>query len=210
MTPAADKKEKTPIAAAMTNPMISRAMSPASHLMPFNGEATNGKEAVDAAKKWRPDVVVMDLMMPVCNGADAAAAIHDAAPEVKIMILTTFGAANDIALALKNGATGAVMKSMTNDELVDAIRRVAAGERVVSPEIERMMAELEPLPELSQRQLQILDSITRGLSNSEISMQYGISPESVKTHTAKLFAKIGAANRAEAAGIALRRHLLKM
>ena len=174
------------------------------------GEATNGKEAVDAAKKLKPDVVVMDLMMPVCNGADATAAIHDAAPEVKVMMLTTFGAANDIALALKNGATGAVMKSMTNDELVDAIRRVAAGERVVSPEIERMMAELEPLPELSQRQLQILDSITRGLSNSEISMQYGISLESVKTHTAKLFAKIGAANRAEAAGIALRRHLLKM
>ena len=102
------------------------------------GEATNGKEAVDAAKKLKPDVVVMDLMMPVCNGADAAAAIHDAAPEVKIMILTTFGAANDIARALRNGATGAVMKSMTNDELVDAIRRVAAGERVVSPEIERI------------------------------------------------------------------------
>ena len=174
------------------------------------GEASNGKEAIEAAKKLKPDVVVMDLMMPVCNGAEATAAIHIAAPEVKVMILTTFGTANDIALALNNGASGAVMKSVTNDELVDAIRRVAVGERVVSPEIERMMAEVEPLSELSQRQLQILDSITRGLSNAEISVQYGISPESVKTHMTKLFAKIGASNRAEAASIALRRHLLKM
>ena len=174
------------------------------------GEAANGEEAVEVALRHRPDVVVMDLMMPVKDGAAATAALHDAAPEVKVLILTTFGTANDIARALDNGASGAIMKSATNDELVAAILGVAAGERIVSSEIERMLEETKPVPELSQRQIQILDSITRGLSNTQISSQYGISLESVKTHIVKLFAKIGATNRAEAASIALRRHLLKV
>ena len=174
------------------------------------GEAANGEDAVEIVLRHRPDVVVMDLMMPVKDGAEAAAAIHKAVPEAKVLILTTFGTANDIARALDNGASGAIMKSATNDELVAAIIGVAAGERVVSPEIERMLEDLVPVPELSQRQMQILDSITRGLSNTQISAQCGISLESVKTHIVKLFAKIGASNRAEAASIALRRHLLKI
>ena len=174
------------------------------------GEASNGEEAVEVAKRLKPDVVVMDLMMPVKDGAEATAEIHVALPEAKVMILTTFGTANDISRALQIGASGVVMKSVSNDELGDSIRRVAAGERVVSPEIERMLGAQRPVPELSQRQMQILDSISRGLSNPEISKQYGISLESVKTHIVKLFAKIGAANRVEAAGIALRRHLLKI
>ena len=174
------------------------------------GEAANGEEAVKVALRHRPDVVVMDLMMPVKDGAEATAALHDVAPDMKVLILTTFGTANDIARALDGGASGAIMKSATNDELVAAILGVAAGERVVSPEIERMLEETSPVPELSQRQIQILDSITRGLSNTQISAQCGISLESVKTHIVKLFAKIGASNRAEAASIALRRHLLKV
>ena len=174
------------------------------------GEASNGEEAVAAALHLRPDVVVMDLMMPVKDGASAAAEIHDAAPEVSVLILTTFSTANDVARALVNGASGAIMKSVSNDELVAAIKDVAAGRRVVSPEIERMLDETEPVPELSQRQMQILDSISRGLSNTQISAQYGISLESVKTHIVKLLAKVGAANRVEAASIALRRHLLKV
>lgn len=173
-------------------------------------EAANGEEAVEVAMRHRPDVVVMDLMMPGKDGAEATAMLHSAAPEVKVLILTTFGTANDIAHALDNGASGAIMKSATNDELVAAILGVVAGERVVSPEIERILEEAEPVAELSQRQIQILDSITRGLSNTQISEQYGISLESVKTHIVKLFAKIGASNRAEAASIALRRHLLKI
>ena len=174
------------------------------------GEAANGDEAVEVVLRHGPDVVVMDLMMPIKDGAEATAAIHDAAPGVKVLILTTFGTANDIARALEKGASGAIMKSSTNDELVAAILGVAAGERVVSPEIERMLDETSLVPELSQRQIQILDSITRGLSNTQISAQCGISLESVKTHIVKLFAKIGASNRAEAASIALRRHLLKV
>ena len=173
-------------------------------------EAANGEEAVEVAMRHRPDVVVMDLMMPGKDGAEATAMLHSAAPEVKVLILTTFGTANDIAHALDNGASGAIMKSATNDELVAAILGVVAGERVVSPEIERILEEAEPVAELSQRQIQILDSITRGLSNTQISEQYGISLESVKTHIVMLFAKIGASNRAEAASIALRRHLLKI
>ena len=122
------------------------------------GEAANGDEAVEVVLRHCPDVVVMDLMMPIKDGAEATAAIHDAAPGVKVLILTTFGTANDIARALEKGASGAIMKSSTNDELVAAILGVAAGERVVSPEIERMLDETSLVPELSQRQIQILDS----------------------------------------------------
>ena len=108
------------------------------------------------------------------------------------------------------GAHGAILKSSPNAELVTAIRRIATGKRAVSPEIENMLANDPPMPDLSPRQREILESITRGLTNNQIALQFDISPESVKTHIAKLFEKLGAATRSEAVSIALRRHLLKI
>ena len=95
-------------------------------------------------------------------------------------------------------------------EIVSAIRRIAAGKRVVSPEIEHMLENDPPIPDLSPRQRDILESITRGLTNAQIALQLDISPESVKTHIAKLFEKLDAASRSEAVSIAIRRHLLKI
>ena len=173
------------------------------------GEASDGKEAVAKAVELKPDVVVMDLMMPVVDGATATSHIHDQLPETKVLILTSFGMANDLAKALVNGAAGALLKNSANSELVDAIRAVMEGRRAVSPDIELILASEPPIPDLSARQMQILDSIARGLSNEQIAAQYDLSLGSVKTHIEKLLAKIGAANRAEAASIAIRRHLLK-
>lgn len=173
------------------------------------GEASDGKEAVAKAVELKPDVVVMDLMMPVVDGATATSHIHDQLPETKVLILTSFGMANDLAKALANGAAGALLKNSANSELVDAIRAVMEGRRAVSPDIELILSSEPTIPNLSARQMQILDSIARGLSNEQIAAQYNLSLSSVKTHIEKLLAKIGAANRAEAAGIALRRHLLK-
>lgn len=173
------------------------------------GEASDGKEAVAKAVELKPDVVVMDLMMPVVDGATATSHIHDQLPETKVLILTSFGMANDLAKALVNGAAGALLKNSANSELVDAIRAVMEGRRAVSPDIELILANEPPIPDLSARQMQILDSIARGLSNEQIAAQYDLSLGSVKTHIEKLLAKIGAANRAEAASIAIRRHLLK-
>ena len=134
----------------------------------------------------------------------------DQLPETKVLILTSFGMANDLSKALANGAAGALLKNSAISELVGAIRAVVVdGKRVISPDIELILASEPPIPDLSARQMQILDSIARGLSNEQIAEQYDLSLGSVKTHIEKLLAKIGAANRAEAAGIALRRHLLK-
>ena len=173
------------------------------------GEASDGKEAVAKAVELKPDVVVMDLMMPVVDGATATSHIHDQLPETKVLILTSFGMANDLAKALANGAAGALLKNSANSELVDAIRAVMEGRRAVSPDIELILGSEPTIPDLSARQMQILDSIARGLSNEQIAAQYNLSLSSVKTHIEKLLAKIGAANRAEAASIAIRRHLLK-
>ena len=174
------------------------------------GEASNGAVAVSKSLKLAPDVVVLDLVMPKMDGVEATAALHEKLPDAKVLILTSFGTSEDLSRALNAGATGAILKNAANSELVSTIRRVAAGKRTVSPEIENMLANDPPVPELSPRQRDILESITRGLTNNQIAMQFEISPESVKTHIAKLFEKIGAASRSEAVSIALRKHLLKI
>ena len=172
------------------------------------GEASNGEETVELAQRKSPDVVLMDLMMPHKNGVDATAELHERMPNIKVLILTMFGTSPEIADALAAGATGALMKSVAKTDLVSAIRRVAAGERVLSPEIEQMLEEDSATPALSPRQRNILESISRGLTNNEISAQLDISLGSVKTHIERIFAKIGATTRAEAISIALRRRLI--
>ena len=173
------------------------------------GEAEDGEEAVQKAVKLTPDVIIMDLMMPKKDGVAATAEIHRLLPETKIMILTSYGTSDGIAHALEAGASGALMKSTEFAEFVSAIREIAAGERVVAPEIKRQLAEDPPVPELTPRQTEILHSITRGLTNADIAKQLGIREDSVKEHVNAIFIKLGAANRSEAITIAMRKHLLK-
>ena len=173
------------------------------------GEANSGAAAVSKAAKLNPDVIILDLSMPKMDGVAATTELHAKLPEVKILILTSFGTSEEISNAFAAGAHGAILKSITNAELIAAIRKVFAGKRVVSPEIELMLANDPPVQDLSPRQRDILESITRGLNNNQIAVQYDISPESVKTHIEKLFEKIGASNRSEATAIAMRKHLLK-
>jgi DNA-binding NarL/FixJ family response regulator len=174
------------------------------------GEASNGSIAVSKAIKLNPDVIVMDLVMPKMGGVEATTEILSKLPDTRILILTSFGTSEELSRVFSAGATGAILKNTANSALVSSIRRIAKGNRVVSPEIENMLANEPPIPELSSRQRDILESLTRGLTNNEIAMQFEISPESVKTHLAKLFEKIGAGNRSEAVSIALRKHLLKL
>ena len=174
------------------------------------GEAKNGKVAVSEALAKRPDVVVMDLMMPIMDGIAATMAIKAKQPETHVVLLTTFSLSDGISEALAAGAEGAVFKSSADTELVTAIRRVATGKTYVSPDIKRLLASDPPIEALSPRQKEILKSITRGLSNTEIARQLGISPTVVRNHTTALFAKLGAANRTEAVAIALRKQLLKI
>ena len=174
------------------------------------GEAKNGEETVREALRLMPDVVVMDLVMPKKDGVAATAELHEKLPSVRILILTSYSTSDGIAHAIEAGAAGALMKSAENESLISAIRTVHAGKRVIPAGIRRLLSEDPPVPELSQRQLEILASITKGLSNDDIAKQLGIGKASIKTHVLALFQKLGAANRAEAVAIALRKHLLKI
>ncbi len=174
------------------------------------GDAGDGETGIRMAVKLKPDVVIMDLMMPGMDGTEATRQLLESQPDAKVLIFTTFGTADGIGHALKAGANGAIMKNVELPELVAAIKTVAAGGQVLSPEIEQILTEDPPVPKLSTRQMEILQSITRGLSNEDIARQLGISVPMVKEHVNATFEKLGAANRAEAVGIALRKHLLKM
>ena len=174
------------------------------------GQAENGKEAVSKALQLVPDVVVMDLMMPIMDGAEATAEIHRHLPQSKIVILTTFGTSDGIAHALAAGATGAIMKSSDSTDLAKAIRKVFNGEPSVAEEIQQQLKTDPPVPDLTPRQRDILDSMVRGLSNPDIAKQLGIRRDGVKEHINAILQKIGASNRTEAVVIALRKHLLKV
>ena len=174
------------------------------------GEAEDGEQAVRLAREIKPDVIVMDLMMPGMDGVEATRQIRTETPDAHILILTTFGTSADVVRAISAGAAGAVMKDTSNDELLAAIRTVAGGGTAFSPEIEQMVKEDPAPPKLTRRQLDILHSVTRGLSNPDIATQFGITVDGVKAHLNVIFSKLGAANRSEAITIALRRHLLKL
>ena len=174
------------------------------------GDASDGPSGIRKALKLKPDVVIMDLMMPGMDGIEATKELLAKTPECKILILTTFGTSNGINNALEAGAMGAVMKNCDFSELADAIRAVASGKRYVAADVERILVADPPVAALSPRQMEILQSIVRGLSNPDIAKQLGISVDMVKEHVESLFQKIGAANRTEAVAIAFRKHLLKM
>jgi DNA-binding NarL/FixJ family response regulator len=173
------------------------------------GQAANGTLAVSESIRLKP-VVVLDLMMPELDGASATAAIKAELPRTKIVLFTTFPASDMIAKALENGAEGVIFKSAADTELIKAIRKVANGEKYISSDVAKLLASDPPIPPLSPRQRDILESMARGLSNAEIARQFNITPTVVREYSISLFQKIGAANRTEAVAIALRKHLLKI
>ena len=173
------------------------------------GEAENGLQAVELALSLKPDIVIMDLLMPALSGAAATQRIHDANPAIRIMILTTFGTSAEMAQAIANGAVGALMKDTATDDLVSAIRAIVTGKRVIPARLQKLVAEDNPLFSLSDRQLEILTSVARGLSNAEIARQLNLSEITIKKHLSAIFEQLGVSNRTEAAALALRKQLLK-
>lgn len=174
------------------------------------GEADDGTSAVAAAKALQPDVIVLDLMMPGLDGAETTRRLREASPTANVLILTSFGTSADLGRALRAGASGAILKGAANEDLLAALRDVAAGRRNVAPEIEEFLRETPIPPEFTQRQLEILESVTRGLSNPDIAKQLGISADAVKQHLNAIYQKLDVSTRTEAITVALRRHLLKI
>ncbi len=174
------------------------------------GQAKNGIDAVRDALRLRPDIIIMDLMMPRKDGVEATAELAEKAPNVKVILLTTFGTSDGIAHALAVGAKGAILKNADNAELVRAIRMVSGGGEFISPEVRQQLAVDPPIPDLTPRQQEVLSSMVRGLTDRDIAHQLGIRQDGVNDHVSAILKKIGAANRTEAVAIALRKHLLKI
>ena len=173
------------------------------------GEADNGEVAISKALSLKPDVIVMDLVMPGKDGTAATVEIMKTLPKTKVLLLTSFGTADGIAHAIEAGASGALMKNADFSELVTSIRTIASGRRAISPEILHFMEEDPPVKALTQRQSEILDAVVRGLTNDDIAKMFSIQRSSVKDHLTAIFTKLDASNRSEAISIALHKHLLK-
>ena len=174
------------------------------------GDAKNGEEAVKAAIKLKPDVVVMDLSMPVMDGVEATRQICEALPDTHVLILTSYSTSVDVLRAMDAGASGAFVKDAEDERLVDAIRTVAAGGTAFSPEIEAMIRSDPHPPELTERQRKILDDTSKGLSSEQIATRLGISTYAVNQHLDVIRRKLGAQNRTEAVAIAFRKQLFKV
>ena len=174
------------------------------------GEAANGKQAVELATTLQPDVVIMDLMMPEIPGDEATRQILSSCPSTKIIILTSFGDSTNLLCAIRNGAVGFQAKEDPAERLLDVIRSVAKGEVAIPRELLILAQDHRETSLLTDRQTNILHYVDKGLTNKDIARLTGISPDGVKKHMKLIFAKTGAANRAEAVSIALRKHLLKI
>ena len=172
------------------------------------GLAKNGIEAVETALAAKPDVVIMDIRMPVMDGADATRELREKLPDTKVLVLTSFGEADGVALALKSGAAGAITKTAEDAELVTVIRNIASGGKYISLDIEKLLAESPPVPKLTPRQHEILAYMTKGLTNVEIAKILSIRKDTVEEHVNLLLAKLYASNRTEAVAIALRKQLI--
>ena len=174
------------------------------------GEAANGREACEQTKLLKPDLVIMDLSMPIMSGVEAVQVILQQSPETKVLVLTTFGTSVDVNRALEAGAAGALVKDTDENELIEAIRAVLRGETVLSPAIRAMLATEPRPPELTDRQQKVLELTVRGLTSEDIAIRLGISPNAVDQHLNAIRSKLGANNKTEAVAIALRKHLLKI
>ena len=173
------------------------------------GEAADGAEAVTRAADLRPDVIIMDIMMPRLDGVAATAEIRKRNPGTQILILTTFGTSDDLRRALEVGATGALVKDSAQTELVSAIRECAAGRKIISPAVARQLQYEMPKIELSPRQLEMLNYVAKGFNNAEIANMVGIGRDCVKAHLSAAFTRLNASSRSEAVAIAIRLGLLQ-
>lgn len=174
------------------------------------GEARNGVEAVRLARELKPDVILMDLMMPKEDGATATAEILRENPEANILVLTTFGEADEVRKALDAGALGALIKDTPHAKLVSALRDIASRKRVISPEIAHNLREARPPVELSERQIEILRYVAKGLTTNDIGRLLKIGPDGVNAHLRTAFASLNVATRSEAVAIAIQNGYLKI
>jgi DNA-binding NarL/FixJ family response regulator len=173
-------------------------------------EAANGVEAIEAFERYRPDVTLLDLRMPVMEGVEAVRQIRQRDPGARVIVLTTYDTDEDITRALKAGAKAYVLKDITASALIACIHDVLAGKTYLAPTAAAKLAEGVARVQLTPRELATLRLMADGRSNKEIAGELGISERTVKTHLGHLFEKLGVTSRTEAVKVAARRGLVRM
>jgi two-component system, NarL family, response regulator LiaR len=179
------------------------------------GEAEDGEQALTEAERLRPDVILMDLVMPVLDGVGAMRELRQKLPSCRVIVLTSFADDDRLLPAIQAGAAGYLLKNVQPKELARAVRAAHAGEALLDPSIAARLVEAiaqpageEPRDELTPREREVLELIGRGLSNKRIALELGVSEKTVKTHVGHLLHKLGVADRTQAALHAVRSGLL--
>jgi DNA-binding NarL/FixJ family response regulator len=172
--------------------------------------AANGREALQMFRQHRPDVTLMDLSMPVMSGVDAIAAIAAEFSDAKIIALTTWAGDADIHRALELGASGYLLKDSAAEEVAEAIRRVHAGRRAIPSEVAQRLAAFTPRMDLTERELEVLGHLARGLSNKAIARALGRTEATVKVHVLHILQKLNASDRTEAVTVGLQRGIIHL
>ena len=173
-------------------------------------EAEDGARAVALFREHRPDVVVMDLRMPLMDGIQAIRTLTAEFPGARILAMTTYEGDADIRRALDAGAQGYLLKDMLLSEVITAIRAVQRGERVIPAAVAVRLAEFPERSDLTEREVEVLQLVARGLSNKEVAKAIGRMDETVKIHLKNIFTKLGVADRTEAVTVALARGLIHL
>jgi NarL family two-component system response regulator LiaR len=180
--------------------------------MEVAGEAANGAEAVEVVERVRPDVVLMDMVMPELDGVGAIQRIHESVPATRVIALTSFDDDEQVFPAIKAGAAGYLLKDVRPAELAEAIRKASRGEALLAPSVAaRLMQEVAggppPAATLTGRELEVLRLIARGMSNKLIARELVVSEKTVKTHVSNILAKLHLSDRTQAALYAVREGL---
>ena len=177
------------------------------------GEAADGEAALHLAVETRPDLILMDLRMPVMDGVTAIREIKACCPGIQVLVLTTYDSDADILPAIEAGATGYMLKDSSREELYRAIRAAARGETVLAPTVAAKLIGRIRFPaeeKLSSRELEVLQLVASGASNSDIASRLHISQATVKSHLIHIFGKLGVSDRTAAVTVALQRGLIRL
>ena len=173
-------------------------------------EAANGREAVERFREHQPDVTLMDLSMPVMGGVEAIATIRAEFPDARIIALTTWDGDADIHRALDAGARGYLLKDVVSEDVADAIRRVHAAGRSIPTEVASRLAAYTPRIDLTDREVEVLTYMARGLTNKEIGALLGRTEGTIKVHVLHILQKLEASDRTEAVTLGLQRGIIHL